>query len=42
LLDHKIIGQELYSIIIASSIIFVIVIPLLFANLVSKWSADIR
>lgn len=38
LLDSKLIGVELYSIIIASSIIFNFVIPILFSKLLVKWN----
>lgn len=37
LLDYGLIGQKLFSVIIASSIIFKFLIPLLFANLLVKW-----
>ena len=36
LLDNGIIGSDLYSVIIASSMVFVFVIPLLFSNIVAK------
>ncbi len=38
LFDNKIIGADLYSIIIASSIVFKFIIPVLFANLIVKWN----
>ncbi|MBW3022595.1 cation:proton antiporter, partial [Candidatus Woesearchaeota archaeon] len=37
LLDKGIIREDLYSVIIASSIIFLIVIPIVFSNLLLKW-----
>lgn len=37
LFDNGLIGNEIYSVIIASSIIFNFAIPLIFSNLLSKW-----
>jgi len=37
LLDNGIINAGLYSVIVASSIVFSFVIPLLFSNLLAKW-----
>ena len=37
LLDNKVIEEDLYSVIIASSIIFTFVIPVLFSFLLVKW-----
>jgi Kef-type K+ transport system membrane component KefB len=37
LFDNGLIGNEIYSVIIASSIVFNFAIPLIFSNLLSKW-----
>jgi len=37
LLENALIGPELYSVIVASSIVFKFVIPVLFSNLLVKW-----
>ena len=37
LLDNNIIKEDVYSVIIASSVIYVYLIPILFANLLHKW-----
>lgn len=37
LLDHGIINTDVYSVIVASSIIFTLVIPLLFSHLLFRW-----
>jgi len=37
LFDHGVVGYDIFSIVIASSIIFQFVIPLLFSRLASKW-----
>ncbi|MCD6434590.1 MAG: cation:proton antiporter [Candidatus Diapherotrites archaeon] len=40
LLDGGIIGRDIYSIIVASSIVFGFVVPILFANLVVRWKIN--
>ncbi len=42
LLDNNVIGIELYSIIIASSIVFQFLVPLLFSNLLVKWKSIVK
>jgi Kef-type K+ transport system membrane component KefB len=37
LFDHSLIKEGLYSVIVASSILFTLIIPVLFSKLVSKW-----
>ena len=37
LFENEMIGSDLYSIIVASSIVFKFIIPVLFANLIVKW-----
>lgn len=37
LFENKLIGNDLYSVLIASSIIFTSIIPVLFSNLLAKW-----
>jgi Ca2+-transporting ATPase len=37
LFENGIIGTDLYSVIIASSIVFTLLIPLVFSNLISRW-----
>ncbi len=37
LFDNKIIGSDLYSVIIASTLIFTFMIPILFSNLLTRW-----
>ncbi|MFH1225095.1 MAG: cation:proton antiporter [Candidatus Diapherotrites archaeon] len=40
LLDNGLIGAELYSVIVASSIVFKFVVPVLFSNLLVKWGVS--
>ncbi len=42
LFESNLIGSELYSIIIASSIVFNFIIPILFSNLIAKWKDEIK
>jgi Kef-type K+ transport system membrane component KefB len=42
LFESNLIGSELYSIIIASSIVFNFIIPILFSNLIAKWKNKIK
>lgn len=42
LLDNNIIHNDLYSIIIASSIIFTIAIPIVFSRLLHKWNKELN
>ena len=37
LFENELIGSDLYSIIIASSMAFKIIVPVLFANLLVRW-----
>lgn len=37
LMDSGLIGSDLYSTIIASSIVFVFIIPIIFSNLIARW-----
>ena len=41
LLDNNVIGVELYSVLIASSIVFQFLVPILFSNFLVKWRNDI-
>ncbi len=41
LLDNNIVNKDLYSIIIASNIIFVFLIPIIFSQFVNKWRKEI-
>jgi len=38
LFDNQVIGRELYSVIIASAIVFTFLVPVLFSNLLTKWN----
>jgi Ca2+-transporting ATPase len=40
LYDHGIVGMELYSAIIASTMAFKFIVPLLFAQLLTRWNVD--
>ena len=37
LLDNKLIGEELYSVILASSIVFQFIVPIMFSQLLVRW-----
>ncbi len=40
LLDNDVIGQDIYSVIIASSIVFKFIVPILFSFLSNRWSSE--
>lgn len=42
LFDHRLIGADVYSVIVASSIVFQFVIPVVFARLMAKWGTHPR
>lgn len=42
LFDSGLIGSKLYSVIVATSIVFKFVVPVVFANLLVKWKKNIR
>ncbi len=41
LFDNEVIGYDIYSVVIASSVVFMFIIPLFFSQLINKWKSAI-